>query len=55
MQRVKSGYYGQTQESPLFTAAVFCSNVLWMLGHNVRLPFGIERVDRRAKAGADAS
>lgn len=36
--RVRSDY-GQTQESPLFTAA--CSLERWMLGHNVRLPFGI--------------
>jgi SAM-dependent methyltransferase len=36
--RVRSDY-GQTKESPLFTAA--CTVERWMLQHNVRLPFGI--------------
>jgi SAM-dependent methyltransferase len=36
--RVRSDY-GQTKESPLFTAA--CTLEHWMLEHNVRLPFGI--------------
>jgi SAM-dependent methyltransferase len=36
--RVRSDY-GQTKDSPLFTAA--CTLERWMLEHNVRLPFGI--------------